>query len=332
MRTVRKQTLKPKVMTDSKKYNRDNKSHDEEILKQFPEHDREVVKSIWQESREAGSPREAMDSDEVEEALSKVHRRLQFEAASTVGRRNNGSGSMDLRWLMAAASLLIIMAAGYLFIPKTVEVPYGETASVELPDGSTVALNSGSELSYSRLFSLLGREVALNGEAFFEVQKGSLPFEVRANNSVVRVTGTRFNVRSWQEDPGSETEVTVTEGSVLFYPESRQERSVAIQPGEMSRWTYGLAAPTSPDSAALERALAWRSQSFVFSKKPLEVILREMERRFDITITLEAESYSSEKVTIHYVNPEDVEVMLKDICRVKGLRYSASSDGYRIYK
>ncbi|NGP75000.1 DUF4974 domain-containing protein [Balneolaceae bacterium YR4-1] len=319
-------------MTDTKKYNGDNRSPEKEILEHFPEHDRELVKSIWQKSQEAVSSQEEVDSDEIDEALSKVHRRLQFEEESAEDMRNNGTGSMDWKWLMAAASLLIILGAGYLFIPKSIEVPYGETASIELPDGSMVELNSGSELSYSRLFSLLGREVELNGEAFFEVQKGSLPFEVRANNSVVRVTGTRFNVRSWQEDPGSETEVTVTEGSVLFYSESQEDRSVAIQPGEMSRWTDGLPAPTSPDSAALERALAWRSQSFVFSKKPLQIILREMERRFDITITLEAESYNSEKVTIHYVNPEDVEVMLKDICRVKGLRYSASADGYRIYK
>lgn len=318
-------------MTDTKGFNRDGKSHDEKILEHFPEDDREVVENIWRKSRYAGGP-EVIGTEETEEALSAVHRRIGFEKESPAGENKGAIYSMNWKWLMAAASILVMIGAGYLFVPKTIEVPYGETVSVELPDGSMVELNSGSELQYSRLFSLLSREVSLNGEAFFEVQKGALPFEVRANSSVVQVTGTRFNVRSWQKDPGSETEVTVTEGSVRFYPENSEDRSVAISPGETSRWAKGLQAPSSPDSATLERVLAWRNQSFVFSKKPLEVILQEMERRFNINITLEAESYRSERVTVHYVNPEDVEVILQDICRVKGLRYSASSDGFRIYE
>lgn len=321
-------------MTDTKGFNRDEESQDKHILDHFPEEEQELVKNIWQQSRHAHaeSGTEAIGPEETEKALAAVHRRIGFEEASPSGEKKAGIYSPDWRWMAAAASILVIIGAGFLFVPKTVEVPYGETASVELPDGSTVQLNSGSELQYRRLFSLLDREVKLNGEAFFEVQKGALPFEVRANNSVVQVTGTRFNVRSWQEDPGSETEVTVTEGSVRFYPEGNENRAVAISPGEISRWAEGLLAPTSPDSAALERVLAWRNRSFVFSKKPLEVILREVERRFNINITLEAESYRRERVTIHYVNPEDVEVILKDICRVKGLRYSASTDGFRIYK
>ncbi|MDX1585822.1 MAG: FecR domain-containing protein [Balneolaceae bacterium] len=322
-------------MTDTKAFNRDNESLNEHILDHFPEDDRELVKNIWNKSRQADpvTGEEAIGPEETEKALTAVHRRIGVEKeSSSSAEKKSNIYSLDWKWLMAAASILVIIGAGFLFVPKTIEVPYGETASVELPDGSVVELNSGSELQYSRLFSLRHREVSLNGEAFFDVQKGALPFKVQANSSVVQVTGTQFNVRSWQLDPGSETEVTVTEGSVRFFPESNEEQSVSISPGEISRWAEGLLAPTSPDSAALERVLAWRSRSFVFSKKPLEVILREMERRFNINITLEAESYSSERVTIHYVNPEDVEVILKDICRVKGLRYSASTDGFRIYE
>ena len=323
-------------MTDNIGFDGDGKSHSEKIIEQFPEAHREQVKSIWEESRHARPEQESVGPEEVEAALSDVRQRLNLDEAQPVvggSESKSSTGSrVDWKWMMAAASVLIIISAGFLFIPKTVEVPYGETAMVEMPDGTEVELNSGSELQYSRLFSLLSREVALNGEAFFKVEKGSLPFVVHANSSVVKVTGTRFNVRSWKEDPGAETEVTVTEGSVLFYPESREGRSVALRPGEFSRWADGLQAPATPDSASLDRVLGWRSQSFAFSKKPLGVILREMERRFDITIRLEASEFSSERVTVHYVNPEDAEVILKDICRVKGLRYSASSDGFRVYE
>lgn len=321
-------------MNDNIGFDEGNESQSEKILKQFPEEQRVQVKSIWDKSPHARPKQENIDSEEVETALLKVRQRLNLKDDIPMPKEadNNGVISMDWKWMMAAASVLIILSAGFLFYPKSVEVPYGETATVELADGSVVELNSGSELQYSRLFSLLNREVELNGEAFFRVQKGPRPFIVQANSSIVEVTGTRFNVRSWQEEPGAETEVTVTEGSVLFYPESMESQLVAIGPGQISRWAESLREPTSPDSVSLDRVLGWRSQSFAFSKKPLEVILREMERRFDITVTLEASEYSRERVTVHYVNPKDAEVILKDICRVKGLRYSASSNGFRVYE
>lgn len=319
-------------MTDNTAFNDNNKLHSEKILKKFPEEDRAEVRQIWERSRHACPDQESMGSEEIETALMDVRQRLHLEDNSPKESDKNTGKSMSRSWLMAAASVLIIISAGYLIIPKTIEVSHGETVSIDMPDGSTVELNSGSELQYSRLFSLTNREVELNGEAFFRVEKGSMPFTVQANGSIVKVTGTRFNVRSWQEDPGAVTEVTVTEGSVLFYPEHRESRSVALGPGQISRWAESLPKPTSPDSVSLEGVLGWRSQSFVFSKKPLESILNEIERRFDITITLEAMEYRRERVTVHYVNPEDVEVILKDICRVKGLRYSATSDGFRIYK
>ena len=319
-------------MTDSINKNGDHRSREQQILEQFPEEQHEQVKAIWRRSCDAAPKQEDIGHAEVEAALSQVHKRLDFGEDTQSEDEQESAFSADWKWMMAAASILIIIGAGYLFTPKTVEVPFGETAMVELPDGSTVELNSGSEMQYSRLFSLLNREVELNGEAFFKVEEAALPFLVQANDSEVKVTGTQFNIRSWRQDPGSETEVSVTEGSVLFYPENRENRSVVLLPGEFSRWARGLEAPTSPDSVSLDRVLGWRNQTFAFSKKPLDVILREMERRFDISITLEATGYGSEQVTVHYVNPEDAEVILKDICRVKGLRYSTSTDGYRIYK
>ncbi|MDZ7682814.1 MAG: hypothetical protein U5J63_14135 [Fodinibius sp.] len=41
---------------------------------------------------------------------------------------------------------------------------------------------------------------------------------------------------------------------------------------------------------------------------------------------------ADETLTTYYNNPKDVELILKDICRVKGLRFSESADGYRVYK
>ena len=54
---------------------------------------------------------------------------------------------------------------------------YGQkTKTVSLNDGTKVHLNAGTTLSYSKNFNSTSREVTLNGEAYFEVEKGSSPF------------------------------------------------------------------------------------------------------------------------------------------------------------
>ena len=117
----------------------------------------------------------------------------------------------------------------------------GQTQSIELPDGSRVALNVDSELQvryYPRR-----REVVLDrGEAFFEVTPGpDRPFTVDSGASRVRVVGTAFNVRAgpprlvvkvlvaavgaiW----GAGWSAGVLPGSVRYYMAQEVRRSVQL--------------------------------------------------------------------------------------------------------
>lgn len=72
---------------------------------------------------------------------------------------------------------------------------------MRLPDGSTVLLNEGSELSYSTSFGKQAREVTLTGEGYFDVQHNlSKPFKVLTGNVTTTVLGTAFNIKAY---PGS---------------------------------------------------------------------------------------------------------------------------------
>ena len=93
-----------------------------------------------------------------------------------------------------------------------IEVPIGERASLRLSDGTLVWLNSGSRLEYPTHFATDNRQVRLEGEAYFEVQRDeSLPFIVQTNTVDVKVLGTKFNVSSYAKE---ETKVTLKEGKV----------------------------------------------------------------------------------------------------------------------
>lgn len=332
MNTGKKLTTNHKVMTDKAGHNDNKKSDYNKVAEQFPDGQQDHVKELWELSAHAKSVRQDVSGEEVENALSEVHKRMESAGSETVAENSRATRFHDWRWIIAAAVFLMAFGIGILFVPQSVHAPYGEMTSLTLPDGSEVELNSGSEVRYNRLFSLSNREIELNGEAFFSVQNGEIPFEVNANGTTVRVTGTRFNVRSWSEGPGEETEVTVTEGSVQFFPEGEAGRSVTIMPGQLSRWAAEMDVPTNPDSVSLDRILGWRDHKIAFNKKPLPVLLRELERRFDTSIKLEAERMRTESITVYYVDPKDVEAILKDVCRVKGLRYAETANGYRIYQ
>lgn len=318
-------------MTDTAGHNDNKKPEHKKIVGQFPAEQQDHVQELWELSAHTKPDQQNITADEVENALSEVHKHMELGNSATV-ENDRPTFFHDWRWVTAAAVVLVVFTAGILFSPKTVSAPYGEMTSLTLPDGSEVELNSGSEVRYNRLFSLTNREIELNGEAFFSVRDGEIPFEVNANATTVRVTGTRFNVRSWDEDAREETEVAVSEGRVQFYPEGQADQSVTILPGQLSRWAAEMREPTNPDSVSLDRILGWRDHKIAFTKKPLPVLLRELERRFDTRIELQAENMRTETITVYYVSPKNVETILKDVCRVKGLHYAETASGYRVYQ
>ncbi len=79
---------------------------------------------------------------------------------------------------------------------------------VELPDGSVAYLNNNSSIEFDRNFNQ--RIVKQDGEVFFDVRKGESPFIVKTELGEIRVLGTKFNVRS----DNNELEVEVQEGTV----------------------------------------------------------------------------------------------------------------------
>jgi ferric-dicitrate binding protein FerR (iron transport regulator) len=171
----------------------------------------------------------------------------------------------------------------------------------------------------------------LNGEAYFSVETAEDPFIVEANGSATEVTGTEFNVRSWADDPANETTVTVTEGHVEFYPAGKKSNRVSLTAGQTSRLNAEMSSPAQPITSS-EEHLAWRENRMVFQQTPLIVILKNLERSFDVEIELDVEGMDDETLTAYYNQPTNIETILEDICTVKGLRYTATNNGYRIFK
>src|SRR3546814_537637 len=138
---------------------------------------------------------------------------------------------------LAASVLILFLLSGASWIlfkknPVLVETGYGQLKKIMLPDNSLVYLNANSRLYFEK--SLLGsfsREVRLEGEAFFKVEKdsgvdGYRKFLVHTNGMAVEVLGTTFNVR----DRHAVSSVTLQTGKVLV--NMNEGEQVTLQPGE----------------------------------------------------------------------------------------------------
>lgn len=117
-----------------------------------------------------------------------------------------------------AASVLLCLTSWFIYDyrkPATMQtVSAGPAISViTLPDRTKVTLNRYSSLTYPDRFKADRREVQLQGEAYFEVEKDTLhPFIVKADPVEVEVLGTHFNVEAYPGD--AEVKTTLLEGSV----------------------------------------------------------------------------------------------------------------------
>ncbi len=94
----------------------------------------------------------------------------------------------------------------------TIYSPAGQKTEVTLPDNSKVLLNSKTTLRYSSAFNVKNRDIYLNGEAFFDVAKKSIPFEVKTAAINIKVLGTAFNVKCYDDE--DVVEATLVRGSM----------------------------------------------------------------------------------------------------------------------
>lgn len=228
-----------------------------------------------------------------------------------------------------AASITFIGMLFFLSIPVTVEVPNAELATVNLPDGTKITLNSGSELSYSRLYNTIGRSVTLSGEGYFKVKSDpDKPFTVNTANSSIKVLGTEFNLADWDHKSGTKVKLTVTEGTVEF-AEKKNAESIILNEKESA--IINQSSELIPSTLELNKMVAWLSNNLAFQNETLLSAFGTLERRFDIKIDLDKDlAAEQETITAFYHDPKDPESIIQDICTIKGLSYQKISKGFKI--
>jgi len=223
--------------------------------------------------------------------------------------------SLNRYWLMGiAASFLVFVAAWFVLSNNQQEVlfaEHGQTVKSELIDGSQVVLNDGSKISYKTKNWAEQRSIELQGEALFEVTKGS-PFIVHTSNGDIRVLGTQFNVKAW----GDILYVECYEGKVQVSVDDQAtiltaQEAVRVEQGKMQG-----------KQAITNEAPLWQKKVSRFYDEPLQDVFAELERQYNIKVNSSIQNRNFSGTFEH----DDLESALRSICLPLGLGFSIDKD------
>jgi ferric-dicitrate binding protein FerR (iron transport regulator) len=172
---------------------------------------------------------------------------------------------------------------------NTITTPRGGQYQIVLPDGSRVWLNAASSLKFPTFFPGSERNVELTGEAYFEVAKNKdKPFKVFSQNQTVEVLGTHFNINAYPDEGVIST--TLLEGSVRVSKHSADGRKETgerlLKPGQQAK----LGADIQVSNADVQAAMAWKNGYFVFAHEPIQNIMRQLSRWYDVDVVYQGKA------------------------------------------
>jgi ferric-dicitrate binding protein FerR (iron transport regulator) len=196
----------------------------------------------------------------------------------------------------------------------------GERTTVVLGNGTSIRLGENSRLRMSH--EGVATIAELDGRAFFGVKADSAhPFIVRTKYGEAVVHGTRFEVRSEEE----EFRVLVVDGEVRV--------STAGVVTDLSAGDAGLSLDGAPATTFrvddVKRQLEWMGDALIFQGTPLWRAIEEIEGRYDVDVVLETPSLGDLTVTATFTDQEWDRVVLV-LCEVVRAKCSIEGDKVRI--
>jgi len=309
----------------------------------------------------------ASNKEKIEQALQRTLFRINGQQ-----RRKRTEHEWMFSFRKMAAAVLIAFTLGSLFyymvsqtqnnaslIASTetskVMVPLGSRSQVQLPDGTIVTLNAGSNLHYRTSFGQENREVWLEGEGYFKVVKNaSIPFVVKAKDVTIKALGTEFNVKAYPEEKTVQT--TLVNGSLSVRqtntPGNAEEiilkpkqtvtiyEQIATENVVRDKMTQSTLNPARiADNSTIERITtesvelkndintalytSWKDARWVFESELLSDLAMKLQRRYDVQIII-ADDALKQYLFNGILTDETLEQVLEIMKLIAPINYSIS--------
>ncbi len=224
----------------------------------------------------------------------------------------------SVNWKSWAVAAMVFMALGlgfYLTKNQTINpqqaLVYNTQENIKnitLEDGTKITLNKNSTLTVL-ILNEMEREVSLIGEGVFKVTHNGYPFRVKANDKVINVLGTVFNVKNIKDMPFS---VSLKEGKISL---EHQNEEVIMTPGQSIKIINDKIVNNSVETI---NPLAWTTNKLEYNQVSFETITNELADFYQVKYNF-SEELKNTKLTITFDNltAEESAELLSKVTGVK---------------
>jgi ferric-dicitrate binding protein FerR (iron transport regulator) len=173
--------------------------------------------------------------------------------------------------------------SGTKVLNNSLTTPYGGEYKVTLADGSKVWLNAGSSLRYPAVFTGNDRPVTITGEGYFEVAENKAkPFRVFANGTELKVLGTKFNVKAYEQD--KQVTATLVTGAVAIQHGNTLKN---IKPNQQAIVLGDNINIKTNSKEEMEQVLAWKNGLINLEGESVASILQQIQRWYNVKTKIE---------------------------------------------
>lgn len=263
----------------------------------------QTIKNDW---NFAGNMKKHFDTDR---AWENVYRQLEGSGNPEISITSDLVSRKFLlpAWLKIAATVLFILAAApalYMALSgklTRINITVAENDAireVNLPDGSTINLSSGSKIVYSRNYPDKGREIDLKGEAYFKVAADpSNPFIINVNGAVVKAVGTSFNVD--EGDGERNVRVFVESGKVALSSAATGAGEVMLEPGYLGIMEGASVTAIRKND---RNEVAWMTRDMQFEDTRLSEVVQILEDVYRKEIVLSGDGLDTLRIFGEFTN------------------------------
>jgi ferric-dicitrate binding protein FerR (iron transport regulator) len=250
--------------------------------------------------------------------------RLKKKIADGNDRENRQVYRLSLKSFLAAAAVILVLILGFWVIwssnkKENIVAGKGHHTDYRLPDGSMVMLNADTKISYNKSSFDRKRLVRMDGEAFFNIEKGTA-FTIKTTLADIKIMGTSFNVFA----RGNSFKVSCFTGKILVVS---GEQSVTVAPVETAIIEDNKLKLFHDEN--IQASAAWRTGEFNYENTSLNLVFDEIERQFNVTFVLPL--LDNKYFTGSITNKNLVEA-LDIVCLPMGLTYEIGSNSKIIIK
>lgn len=305
-------------------------------------HQADLLTSMWEQIPQTGTPEsEAAYMRHLLKHKDELFDEEIHEEVIIVDEKDMKQKPKFFHWIssrkkimaLAVAMLVITGASSLYFFTRSnnsvneaissIVTKNGNRTKIVLPDGTQVWLNAGSNIDYNNsVFNKDLREVTLNGEAYFDVVKNTeKPFIIHTKKMDIKVLGTAFNVRSYNDEKVAEA--SLIRGTIEVTLKDRKDQKIILKPNEKISIATDERLPSTsvqskqqpvvknetksiPQIVVKElkpsptyniiSEIAWTQNKLLFEDESLENIAPMMERWFGKKVVIENESLKN----LHY--------------------------------